>query len=115
MGPEREPTPEDRQDDLIYLAEDRQLGREVGRRLEDAFDSDTMTGLSFFLPPEGSVYVAAVFDPEAEEQVLRKARAILSEFCQESPVTLDELIAMAFQGKFPEVYMGAASAIFLEP
>jgi len=73
------------------------------------------TGRSFFLHPEGSAYLAAVFDPGVGEEALHKARGILSEFCQESLLALEQFLERAFQGEFPEVYIGAASTIFLEP
>ena len=113
MDPEREPTPEKKREDLIYLAENRQFGHEAGRRLDEAFDPDTMTGLSLFLSPQGPVHLVAVFDPKVKEEALRKARAILSEFCQESPLTLEDLLEMAFHSEFSEVYIGAASSFFL--
>jgi len=114
MGPESEPTPEKRREDLIYLADSRQLAREAGKRLDQAFEPDTMTGLSFFLHPDGPVYLAAIFDPKVDQETLRKAHAILSEFCQETPTPLEHLLERAYEGQFSQVYIGAANILFIE-
>jgi hypothetical protein len=97
---------------VVYLADDRNQARRAGRALDESFPAHVLTGLNFFVRPDGRVVIVALLAGQVDWDTMTRARLVLGQFAVRHEMPLRRLLDDLERGAFVEQYLGQAALDF---